>query len=225
MSQLQGLLGDRQKPQEATETGGRGKKEWGWIGRELTSPASIDLDTQPCHTRSPPPKVPNQPCEGQRRARGGGRGVSLSWRALGLTSPSPLPELLCAPDTLSLPPGLSLPLCDLDLANLQNSVSGLSVPICSGRALSCFPSVHFRLEGGEAGRSLPELGQIWGAMVAFWGEMWCLKTPPPCTQQPQLPPRALAVPGQSLCRPLASPDRVPAGGGSWRCKCAQPPFF
>lgn len=73
---------------------------------------------------------------------------------------SPLLEMLCAPDTLNLPSGLRLPLCDLDLADLQNSVSGLSVPNCNKEGL--VPPCPQSVLGlrGKVGRILPELGQI-----------------------------------------------------------------
>lgn len=86
-------------------------------------------------------------------------GRSLSWRTSGESS-LPTREMLCAPDNLNLSSGLGLPLCDLDLADLQNSVSGLCVPNCNKEGL--VPPCPRSVLGlrGKVGRILSELGQI-----------------------------------------------------------------
>lgn len=142
-----------------------------------------------------------------------------------MSARSLLPEMLCAPDTLNLPSGLVLSLCDLDLAELGFGVQ--CTQLLWGGPCSAVSSVRFRLEG-KGWQDFSGTGANLGAMIVFWGEMWWPKITPITahyTQQPQLLPRVPAEAGQSLCRPLASPHRIPTGGGSRRCKCAQPPFF
>lgn len=139
---------------------GKRKKRVGAVQKQgcHPQPPSIGLDAQPCHSRSPGRYLTN-PGKVREGREVGVSGRSLSWRTSGESS-LPTREMLCAPDNLNLPSGLGLPLCDLDLADLQNSVSGLCVPNCNKEGL--VPPRPRSVLGlrGKVGRILSEPGQI-----------------------------------------------------------------